>query len=268
MIEETSTSEIYTGPAILCKGLVKSFPGKEVLRGIDFEVRSGTIFGYIGSNGAGKTTTVKILTGMLGGYAGEVSVAGIDVQGNPQEVKRRIGYVPEHSILYDGLTAWEYLQLIGRLRSMEEALIEHRAHELLQVFDLFERAHSRLMTFSKGMRQKVMLCCALLHDPDVLFLDEPMAGLDVESTIFLKDLITSLASRGRTIFYCSHIMDVVERVCDRIVILNDGLVAADGTFLELAKRKGEESLEGLFTSLTGRRSSDARVAQVLDALDS
>ena len=251
---------------IRCRGLRKSFPGKEVLAGLDFEVQPGTVFGYIGANGAGKTTTVKILTGMLSAFEGEVRVCGLDVREQAREVKARIGYVPESAVLYDGLTALEYVQLIGRLRSLEEDLIEHRAWEMFEVFDLAERAHNRLSTYSKGMKQKVMFCCALLHDPELLFLDEPLSGLDVETTILIKELIRALAARGRTVFYCSHMMDVVERVCDRIVILNAGQIAADGSFAELAERSDEASLEGLFSSVTGGRAADERVETLLDAL--
>ncbi|MCB9913883.1 MAG: ABC transporter ATP-binding protein [Planctomycetes bacterium] len=253
-------------PAIRCSGLTLRYPGKEVLRGIDLEVAPGTVFGYLGANGAGKTTTVKILTGMLDLFGGEVEVAGIDVAAAPREVKRRIGYVPESAVLYDGLTAFEFVQLVGRLHGLDEDLIEARTVELLHVFGLGERAHNRLSTYSKGMKQKVMFCAALLHDPEVLFLDEPLSGLDVDSTIFIKELLRRLADEGRTIFYCSHMMDVVERVCDRIVILDQGRIAADGTFEELAHRSNEGSLEKLFSKLTGAGAPDERIQLLMDAL--
>ncbi len=255
------------GPAILCRGLVKSFPGKEVLRGIDFEIERGTVFGYIGPNGAGKTTTVKILAAIDDLYQGEVRVAGLDVADDPREVKARIGYVPESAILYDGLTAFEYLQLVGRLHGLEERLIERRIDGLLEVFELGDRAHNRLSTYSKGMRQKVMFCSALLHDPEIFFLDEPLSGLDVESTIFIKGLIRALADSGRTVLYCSHMMDVVERVCDRIVILSGGVIAADGSFEELAARSDEASLEGLFSEVTGGSSPEGRIEGLLELLE-
>ncbi len=258
--------EIPDQPAIRCQGLTMRFPGKEVLRGLDFEVERGTVFGYIGANGAGKTTTVKVLTGMLDLFGGQVEVAGIDVAEDPRAVKARIGYVPESAVLYEGLTAFEYLSLIGRIHQLDEDLIEARAVELLHVFDLGDRAHNRLSTYSKGMRQKVMFCCALLHDPEILFLDEPLSGLDVDSTIFIKELIRRLADEGRTIFYCSHMMDVVERVCDRIVILNEGLIQVDGSFEELASRSDEESLEGLFSAVTGASAPQERIDLLLETL--
>lgn len=237
-----------------------------MLDGLDFEVEEGSVFGYIGANGAGKTTTVKILTGMDSAFEGEVRVAGIDVAKDPRAVKQRFGYVAETTALYEGLTAWEYVLLIGRLRSMPEQEISERGGGLLEILDLSGRMHNRLSTFSKGMRQKVMLCCALLHNPELLFLDEPLSGLDVETTIFVKELIAALSREGRTVFYCSHMMDVVERVCDRIVILAGGQIVADGSFAELASRSEEASLEGLFSKVTGARSADARVEDLLSVL--
>lgn len=252
--------------AIICRGLVKSYGANRVLDGLDFEVEAGTVFGFIGANGAGKTTTVKVLAGMQSVFEGEVLVAGIDVSEDPRAVKERIGYVAENAVVYDGLTAWEYVALIGRLRRMDEKLIERRGGELLEILDLSARMHNRLSTFSKGMRQKVMLTCALLHNPEILFLDEPLSGLDVETTIFVKELIAALSREGRTIFYCSHMMDVVERVCDRIVILSEGKFVADGSFAELAARSDEASLEGLFSAVTGARSADGRVNDLLSVL--
>lgn len=252
--------------AIRCRDLHMRFPGKEVLRGIDLEVEAGTVFGYLGANGAGKTTTTKILTGALASFRGKVEVAGVDVAKEPLRVKEHIGFVPESAVLYEGLTAFEFLQLLGRLRRMDEGLIEARAVELLHAFGLSGRAHNRLSTYSKGMRQKVMFCGALLHDPEVLFLDEPLSGLDVDSTIFIKELIRRLADEGRTIFYCSHMMDVVERVCDRIVILDEGVIVADGSFEELSARSEEASLEALFSKMTGVGAPEGRIELLLEAL--
>lgn len=253
-------------PAIVIRGLQKSFGRKQVLRGIDLVVDAGTVFGYIGPNGAGKTTTVKILLGIQGQFEGDVRVAGLNVRREFREVKRRVGYVPESAALYEGLTAWEFLLLLGRLRGMEDELVEARAAEFLEVFELGARMHSPLGGFSKGMRQKVMLTGALLHDPEVLFLDEPLSGLDVDSTTLLKELLRQLAHRGRTVFYCSHMMDVVERVCDRIAILDEGVVVADGSFEELAARTSDASLEAVFQRLTGGSGPVERVARMLGTL--
>jgi ABC-2 type transport system ATP-binding protein len=254
-------------PSILVRDLGKSFHGKPVLRGIDLEVQPGQVLGYIGANGAGKTTTVRILTGLLDGFEGKVSVAGHDVREAPLEVKARIGYVPENAALYDALSVREFLLLVGRLHSLPDARSLRCMQEMLAAFDLAERIGSRLGSLSKGMRQKVLICSALLHDPQVVFLDEPLSGLDVSSTILVKTLIRSLADRGRTVFYCSHVMDVVERVCDRIVILADGRVVADGTFEQLSAARSGGSLETIFAELTGAGGEDALVARIVSAID-
>ena len=256
-------------PSIEVRDLRKDFRGTKVLDGIELVVQPGTVFGYIGPNGAGKTTTVKILTGLLGGFRGKALVAGIDVRLEPREVKRRIGYVPENAILYEALTVAELLRFVGRLHDLEEGILRRRTEEMLEAFDLTARADSRIATLSKGMRQKVLLLSALLHDPPVLFLDEPLSGLDVASAMFVKDLLRGLAARGRAIFFCSHVMDVVERLCDRIAILDRGRIVANGTYGELSEAGKRGSLERVFAELTRREElpDDARrVARILAVL--
>lgn len=255
------------------RGLEKSYLKKPVLRGIDLDIHRGTVFGYLGPNGAGKTTTVKILAGLQPEFEGQISVAGYDVRKHPREVKRRVGFVPEAAALYDGLTAVEFLDLIGKLREMEAPQLQRRIEALLEAFELTKRAHSRLGSYSKGMRQKVLLAAALLHDPEIVFLDEPLSGLDVASTTFVKELIRALADAGKTVFYCSHMMDIVERVCDRIVILHEGKIVADGSFEELARKtedgslETDVSLEKVFSELTGQEGPHGRVRKLLRALD-
>lgn len=256
-----------TEPVVRVRGLVKAFGHLRVLDGIDLDVHAGEVFGYLGPNGAGKSTTVKVLAGMLTPFVGEARVCGVDVRQDPTEVKRRIGYVPENARLYDVLTAREYLELIGGLHHMPEALMRARVEGLMEAFELTARLDTRLGGLSKGMRQKVLISGGLLHDPKLLFLDEPLAGLDVSSTLMVKELLSALAGRGRTIFYCSHVMDVVERVCDRIVILSGGHIVADGSFEELAARSGEAHLESIFAELTGGDDGRARAAQVLEVLE-
>jgi len=238
--------------SIICvHGLTKSFGDKQVLRGVDLEVSTGQVLGYIGPNGAGKTTTVKILIGMLGGFGGNVSVCGFDIATDPLEVKRRIGYVPESAAMYDTLTPMEYLSFVGRLYGLDAAVVDRRAHDMLGLLGLSDELDQRMSTFSKGMRQKVLIVSGLIHDPDVIFLDEPLSGLDANSAITIKEIIAQSAAAGKTVFYCSHVMDVVERVCDRIVIINDGHVVADGSFEQLKSMNKAISLERIFTELTG-----------------
>ncbi len=250
---------------IVVRGLRKRFGGSDVLAGVDFEVPAGQVFGYIGPNGAGKSTTVKILAGMLVGYEGSVRVAGFDPAAEPIEVKRRIGYVPENASLYEVLTPAEYLLFAGRLHRLDDATIARRAARLLEAFELGARVHGRISTLSKGMRQKVLVASALLHRPKILFLDEPLSGLDVHSVIVMKELIKGFAAASGTVFYCSHVMDVVERVCDRIAILKQGVIVAEGTFDELAARTAEASLEQVFRKVTGGGDEAEQAARVLDA---
>ena len=232
-------------PIIQLDSLTKSFRGRTVLHGIDLEVAAGQVIGYIGPNGAGKTTTVKILAGMLGDFGGRAAVCGFDVEREPIEVKRRIGYIPESAALYDMLTPRQYLRFLGQLHDMEESEVDRRADALLELLGLEGELDSAMVTFSKGMRQKVLLVSGLLHDPD-----EPLSGLDANSVVIVKQIISRLAERGKTVFYCSHVMDVVERICHRIVILDDGRIVADGSFEELQAQSRGGTLERIFTRLT------------------
>jgi len=237
-------------PVISIHGLTKSYGDKVVLRGIDLDVAPSQVLGYIGPNGAGKTTTVKILIGMLDDFGGRATVCGYDVARDPLAVKRRIGYVPESAAMYDSLTPMEYLTFIGRLYGLEKVDIEYSVRDMLDLFGLSDEVDKRMATFSKGMRQKVLITASMIHNPDVLFFDEPLSGLDVNSTVTIKAIISQLAAKGKTIFYCSHVMDVVERICDRIVIVGEGQILADGTFEELQAKSKEASLESIFTHLT------------------
>lgn len=252
--------------SVTVRGLRKRYSLDWVLEGIDFAVRPGQIFGYLGPNGAGKSTTIKILTGQLGDYEGEASVAGFDPAKQPLEVKRVIGYVPENAHLYESLTLDETLTFVGQLHGLDERLVRARSRALLENFDLDARRGSRVAGLSKGMRQKLLIAAALLHAPEILFLDEPLSGLDVGSTILVKELIRAFADAGGTVFYSSHMMDVVEKVCDRIVILDRGRIVADGAFEELSERSGEAHLEGIFAELTGGEDGTARAEAIVEAL--
>ena len=251
---------------ICAKDLSKRYDSKLVLQGISFEAEPGEILGYIGPNGAGKTTTVKILTGMLDEFGGAASVCGIDVRENPLEVKRRIGYVPETAALYDALTPMEYLTFVGRLYGLSDLDIRQRAEGMLDLLGLRGELDNRMSGFSKGMVQKVLIAAGLLHNPDVIFMDEPLTGLDANSAVIVKELIARLARSGKTVFYCSHIMDVVERVCDRIMILDQGVIAADGTFDDLQALAQESSLEQVFTKLTSEGTHGAIADQLVQGL--
>jgi ABC-2 type transport system ATP-binding protein len=253
-------------PAIQLKGLKKAYGGQPVLNGLDLEIEAGQVVGYLGPNGAGKSTTVRILCGMLADYWGSARVVGFEAADDPIEIKRRIGYVPENAELYEVLTGREHLQLVGRLQGLDDDLIEVRAQALGAGFGLGPRLFTSIGSYSKGMRQKLLFCAALLHDPQVLFLDEPLSGLDVATSILVKELLRALADRGRTVFYCSHVMDVVERVCDRIVILDKGNFVAQGTFEQLSAQSGAEHLEAIFADLTGSADTEEKLTDILGAL--
>jgi ABC-2 type transport system ATP-binding protein len=252
-------------PIISLKNVFKSYGDKQVLKGINMDIYPGQVIGYIGPNGAGKSTTVKILCGLISDYEGEVTIEGINLKEDPIVVKGKIGYVPELAELYDVLTPAEFLGFMGELYSMPKELAENRIAKMLAAFGLEANIHQRMDTFSKGMRQKVLITSGLLHNPDIIILDEPLSGLDANSVIIVKDLISKLAKDGKTIFYCSHMMDVVEKVSDRIVLINEGTVIADGSFEELKQQQGNQSLESIFAQMTSKNSLSDAADQLMNA---
>lgn len=238
-------------PVIRLTDLRMSYGGRQVLNGVDLEVYPGQIIGYIGPNGAGKSTTVKIMLGLVEGYQGEVQIFGQHPGDGGIDYKKRIGYVPEIAELYDTLTAREYLTFIGELYGLSADDAEMKARRMMTEFSLGDVFNSRITTFSKGMKQKLLLISSLLHNPDVLFLDEPLSGLDANSVMIVKEMLALLAAQGKAIFYSSHIMDVVEKISSRIVLLDGGRIVADGSFDELKEQNHEGSLEQIFNQLTG-----------------
>jgi ABC-2 type transport system ATP-binding protein len=249
------------------ENLWRQYGTRVALYGLTLRVGPGEILGFLGPNGAGKSTTVKILTGMIKPDRGRALVAGFDVTRDPLEVKKRIGYVPESAALYESLSAREYLDLIASLHHLPSEATRPRIEELLDRFGLSDAIDQRLSEFSKGMKQKVLIVSALMHRPDVLFLDEPLTGLDASAALVVKELLRGLAAQGRTIFFCSHVLEVVERVCTRIVIINNGRLIADGTAPDIAARTGTTTLEGAFVALTGTRDTAQVTHDLLDALE-
>jgi len=247
--------------------LSKSYGNKTALIDLDLRVEPGEILGFLGPNGAGKSTTVKILTGLMPAGSGRAIVAGYDIAEQPLEVKKRIGYVPEQPALYDALTADEYLDVIGCLYHLDPAASKTRREELLQLFDLSAVKHQRLKEFSKGMRQKVVIASALLHRPEVLILDEPLDGLDANTALVMKELLRKLAAQGKTIMFSSHILEVVERICTRIFIIDKGRYVTDGTAQKIREETGSASLDEAFGKLTGVRDVGQVTADFLAALE-
>ena len=252
-----------THRVIRLRNLTKRFGDNPAVRGLDLEIPTGQLVGLLGPNGAGKSTTVKMLTGMLLPSEGTAEVFGLDVVREPVAVKRIVGYVPESGAVFDTLTGWEYLELVAALYHLPEPEAAARIRRFAEFFDLDDRALRReqLAAYSKGMRQKIVITAALLHNPKAIFFDEPLNGLDANATLGLKTLIASLAREGKTIVYCSHLLDVVERVCERIVIIHQGSIVADGSLGQLQERTGETSLERIFNELTAGENLLARAEE-------
>ncbi len=247
--------------------LVKYYGKKQVLHGIQLNIQPGQIIGYIGPNGAGKSTTVKILCGLIDDFEGEVKVFGKDLRTNQIDIKKRIGYIPENAALYESLTPLEFMQFVGQMRGIEDDVIRSKAEALMDIFEMKSNLNQRIATFSKGMRQKVMICSALLHNPELIFMDEPLSGLDANSVIMVKEMLIHLAHEGKTIFYSSHLMDVVEKISDRIILIDQGKVIADGAFEELSKLANDENLEKLFTRLTGNTNHGEKAEAFINAFE-
>ena len=255
-------------PIISLQSVHKSYGTKQVLNGINLTIQAGQVIGYIGPNGAGKSTTVKILCGLIDDYEGTVEVAGINLRDDLLAVKRKIGYVPELAELYDVLTPREFLTLMSELYELPEATAQERILKMLQALGLEGQIDQRMDTFSKGMKQKVLIISGILHNPDIIILDEPLSGLDANSVLIIKDLISKLASEGKTIFYCSHMMDVVEKVSDLIVLIHQGTVIAQGTIQELQVQSGNNSsLEKIFAQLTSNDTMGHAASDLIQAIN-
>lgn len=247
--------------------LTKRYGDTLAVSELDLEVKPGEILGFLGPNGAGKSTTVKVLTGLIRPDSGRASICGFDVVTQPLEVKKRLGYIPETPALYDSLSAKEYLELISCLYHLEPKAAAVRCRELLDLFGLGPNANQRLTEFSKGMRQKVVIAAGLIHRPDALILDEPLDGLDANTAMVVKELLKQLAAQGKTIMFSSHILDVVERMCTRIVIIDHGRFVTSGTSAEICAREGAATLEDAFSKLTGVRDVGQVTADFLASLD-
>ena len=234
-------------------GLVKRFGDYTAVAGLNLKVEPGEIFGFLGPNGAGKTTTVKCLTGLLKPTAGRVRIAGYDINTQTLDAKRSMGLVPDEPFIYPKLTGTEYLRFVGELYGAKLADMSRRIPDLLEMFELTPWGGELVESYSHGMRQKLVLAGILLHDPKVLILDEPMVGLDPKSGRLVKDIFLKLAQRGTTIFMCTHVLEIAEKLCDRVGIMIHGEMKACGTLAQLqdqAQKQGSD-LEGIFLSLTG-----------------
>ena len=235
------------------KGMSKTYRGSKVkaVDDLNLEVKTGEIFGFLGPNGAGKTTTIKAVVGLLRPDVGTITVDGVDVWTSPLEAKRRIGFVPDTPDVYDRLTGREYLSFIADVFEVPAAEREQRAKQLLTMFELEAAIPDLVQSFSHGMKQKLAVTAALMHRPSLMILDEPMTGLDPKSSHLFKELMREHCDQGGSVFFSTHVLDVAERLCDRIGIINRGRLVAVGTMDELrSKAAGESTLESIFLELT------------------
>jgi ABC-2 type transport system ATP-binding protein len=246
--------------------LVKRFYGHAIVDRVSFAVQAGEIVGYLGPNGSGKTTTTRILTGLLEPTSGEVLFDGQEVRLNPLEFRRRLGYVPEEPHLYPFLSGREHLELVGRLRELPPASMDRKIAALLELFGLSDAKEQDISGYSKGMKQKILIMAALLHDPDVLIFDEPDSGLDVTASLVLRHLVANLAARGKAILYTSHILEVVERLCTRVIVLHEGRVVADDSVHQLRTTLASSSLEQVFARLVLRHEPERLARDIADVV--
>ena len=235
-------------PAILVRGLRKFYGTKPAVDGVDLEVPRGSFFGFLGPNGAGKSTTIRILTGLIPYDSGSVELLGYRLPEQDLEIKRRVGLVPDESLLFDRLTGLEFLEFVGRMYGLARPVAIDRAHGLMDLFQL--HADRKIIAeYSKGMRKRVAMAASLIHHPELFLMDEPFEGVDAMGARLMKDILHDQVRRGATIFLTSHVLEVVERLCDRVAIINDGRIAVCRSMAEL--RAGGESLEDAFVRIVG-----------------
>ena len=239
-------------PAIVTRGLHKFYGQKAAVNGLELTVPSGSFFGFLGPNGAGKTTTIHILIGLIPATSGEVEILGMPLDGNLTAVKRRIGVVPDESVLFDRLTGPEFLQFVGRMYGLERPVAEERTRELLELFELDQQPRKLIAEYSKGMKKRAAMAAALIHRPQLFLLDEPFEGVDPVGAKLMKDILLNQVRQGATIFLTSHVLEVVEQICHRVIIIDRGRVVADGPMAELKTSTRSASLNAIFQKLTSQ----------------
>jgi len=247
--------------------LYRSYRGIPAIEDVSFSVAAGEVVGFLGPNGAGKSTTVKIITGMLKPDDGRVFFEGRDIDDDMIAFRATIGYVPEEAHLYSYLSGLEYLQLVGRLRGLCEPAIEEKATGLLRLLELESWQHSPISSYSKGMRQRVLIAASLMHDPKLLIFDEPLSGLDVISARLFKDLLELLAAQGKAVLYISHVLETVEQVCSRVVVIAKGRVLANAAPAELKKLMSLPSLESAFAQLVEQPDTRSVALQIVEVME-
>lgn len=244
----------------------KTYRSIPAVENVSFTLREGEVLGYLGPNGSGKSTTVKMVIGLIEPTRGKIFFEGRDIREDIAAYRAQLGYVPEEAQVYTHLSGLEYLQLVGRLRGMPEGLIERKAGDLLALLGLKGAEFSPMSSYSKGMKQRVLIAAAILHDPKLIVFDEPLSGLDAISARLFKDLLSLLSKQGKAVLYISHVLEVVERVCDRVIVLSKGRMVADAAPAELTKLMKLSSLESVFAQLVEQTETERMAQQVVDVM--
>jgi ABC-2 type transport system ATP-binding protein len=248
------------------RNITKKYNNIAVVKRVNFRVSAGEVVGYLGPNGAGKTTTVKMLAGLVEPTEGSIYLEGNNINDDLVAYKERIAYVPEQSELYSHLSGLEYMQLVGRLRRMPEETLGEKIEALMEQLGLGVDMHLPISNYSKGMRQKVLIAAALLHNPDILLLDEPLSGLDVATSLVFKDILAQLARMGKLIIYSSHILEVVEKLCSRVIIINKGTIVADDSVRQLSSLMQLPSLESIFKELVQQEDTEESARKIISII--
>lgn len=238
-----------SSPAILVRDLRKVYGNKAAVDGLNLTVPRGCFFGFLGPNGAGKSTTIRMLTGLIPPNSGSIELLGLPMPARALEIKTRIGLVPDESLLFDRLTGGEFLEFVGRMYGLARPVARERARELLELFELSDTGRKLIAEYSKGMRKRVAMAASLIHHPELFLMDEPFEGVDAVGARLMKDILLDQVRRGATIFLTSHVLEVVERLCQRVAIIHDGKIVTEGTLDEL--RAGSETLEDVFVRAVG-----------------
>jgi len=246
--------------------LTKKYQLTPVVNRVSFSARPSEILGYLGPNGAGKTTTIKMLAGLLKPTDGKILYKGKDIRKDIYVYKEKLGYVPEDSEIYPHLSAYDYLLMVGRLRHIKERVLKEKIAEFMRLFHLYDDMDSTISSYSKGMVQKVLISSALLHNPEILLLDEPLSGLDVTTSLVIKDLLQKLAQEGKIIIYSSHILEVVEKVCSRVIIIHKGKIVADDSVSNLQGLMKLPSLEQIFGQLVVQEDTEATAKELVEVM--
>lgn len=245
--------------------LTKKYSSLPAVQDLSFQLRPGQVLGCLGPNGSGKSTTVKMLTGLLEPSRGVVQFEGRNIQEGLARYRMRLGYVPEEAHLYPYLTGWEYLEMVGTLRGMNASDLLVKIDSLLELFSLHPARHASIGTYSKGMRQRILLLAAIMHDPQIFIFDEPLSGLDVTSAMIFKSLVQALGRAGKMVFYCSHVLEVVEKVCSDVLILRQGVVIAHDSVENVGKILGQ-SLENTFLHLVDDVDTTSVARNIVDVM--